>query len=545
MENKCKNCSQNFEITQDDRDFYKKIDVPEPTFCPDCRLQRRLSLRNERYLSKGKCDKCEKSIITFFREKEEFPIYCHDCWWSDDWDPLDYGQEYDFSRPFFDQFHELMMKVPKAGMLIYDCENSDYNTLLAYCKNAYMCAGTYYSEDIYYLTKSQKCKDCSDGIILDDCELVYYSVNSQNCYNCHHLINCKGCSESAYLDNCIGCKNCFMCSGLMNKEYHFKNQKYSKEDYEKLINEKMHLDQNDLMKEFQEFNQTILKKYQNQIQCENSSGNYLRNCKNAHESYDCINVEDSKYMVGCVNVNDCMDTTNHDEKVELAYEISTGGDRTVNTKLSFCPVVSSDCTYIYISMGISDCFGCDGLHKKEKYCILNKNYSKEDYFTLKDKIIEHMKKTEEYGEFFPSSLSLYPYNHSSAQDYFPLTKEQALKQGFKWQDKDPKEYKPATYKVPVSIKEVPDSVVDEILACEDCEKNYKIQPQELLLHKKINAPLSKKCSDCRQLEMQSWKNPRKLWDRNCDKCSVEIQTTYSPERPEKVYCEQCYLKEVV
>ncbi|MFC1810171.1 hypothetical protein ACFLZH_01605 [Patescibacteria group bacterium] len=541
----CKNCNNSFEVGDFDRDFYKKVDVPEPTFCPDCRLQRRLSLRNERYLSKNKCSKCKKDIITFFREKEEFPIYCHDCWWGDDWDPLSYGQDFDFSRPFFEQFHELMMKVPKAGLLVFECENSEYNTLLAYCKNSYMCAGTYYSEDVYYMTKSQKCKDCSDGLTVDDCELVYYSVNSQNCYNCHHLINSKGCSDCAYLDACIGCKNCFMCSGLRNKEFNFKNQQYSKEDYEKLVNEKMQIDQNELMKEFQDFNQTIPKKYQNQINCENCSGNYLKNCNNVHESYDCIGVEDSKYMFGSVNVNDSMDLTNHDEKVELCYEICTGGDRNVNTKFSFCPVVSPECTYVYICLNISDCFGCDGLHKREQYCILNKKYSKEEYFELRDKIIEHMKKTGEYGEFFPSSLSLYPYNHCAAQDLFPLTKEQALEQGYKWQDKDPKEYRPATYKVPASIKEVPDSVVDEILACEDCEKNYKIQTQELFLHRKIGAPLSKKCSDCRQLEMQSWKNPRKLWKRDCDKCSKKIQSTYSTDRPEKVYCEQCYLKEVV
>jgi len=539
----CKKCSANFEITDSDKDFYKKIDVPEPTFCPDCRLQRRLSLRNERYLNKNSCSKCKKPMITFFGEKEEFPIYCHECWWSDEWDPRDYGQDFDFNRPFFEQMHELMMKVPIAGLLVVNCENSDYNTLLAYCKNAYMCAGTYYSEDIYYMTKSQKCNDCSDGIIVDDCELVYYSVNSQNCYNCHHLINSKGCSESAYLDSCIGCKNCFMCSGLRNKEYHFKNQQYSKEEYEKLVEEKMLIDQNELMKEFKEFNQIIPKKYQNQINCENCSGDYLTNCNNVHEGYDCIGVEDAKYMVGCVNVNDCMDMTNHDEKVELCYEICTGGDRNTNTKFCFCPLENQDGTYNYLTMGTHDCFGCDGLHKKEKYCILNKQYSKEEYFEMKERIIEHMKKTGEYGEFFPSSLSLYPYNHSAAQDFFPLTKEQALAQGYKWQDKDPKEYQPATYQVPITIKEVPDSVVDEVLACENCGKNYRIQSQELLLHRKINAPLSKKCSDCRQLDMQSWKNPFRLWERKCDNCQAEIKTTYAPDRPEKVYCEKCYLNE--
>jgi len=41
------------------------------------------------------------------------------------------------------------------------------------------------------------------------------------------------------------------------------------------------------------------------------------------------------------------------------------------------------------------------------------------------------------------------------------------------------------------------------------------------------------------------RNPRKLYDRKCDKCSIDIKTTYSPERPEIVYCEECYNKEII
>jgi len=41
------------------------------------------------------------------------------------------------------------------------------------------------------------------------------------------------------------------------------------------------------------------------------------------------------------------------------------------------------------------------------------------------------------------------------------------------------------------------------------------------------------------------RNPRKLFERKCDKCGMEMITTYAPERLEKVYCEKCYEKEVV
>jgi CxxC-x17-CxxC domain-containing protein len=40
------------------------------------------------------------------------------------------------------------------------------------------------------------------------------------------------------------------------------------------------------------------------------------------------------------------------------------------------------------------------------------------------------------------------------------------------------------------------------------------------------------------------RNPRKLYERKCHKCDKEIKTTYSPDRKELVYCEECYNKEI-
>ncbi|MBU1935306.1 hypothetical protein KKF04_04580, partial [Patescibacteria group bacterium] len=39
-------------------------------------------------------------------------------------------------------------------------------------------------------------------------------------------------------------------------------------------------------------------------------------------------------------------------------------------------------------------------------------------------------------------------------------------------------------------------------------------------------------------------NSRKLYDRKCDECQTAIKTTYGPDHPEKVFCEECYFKAV-
>lgn len=544
-ETQCENCKIHFKITDSDREFYKKLEVPEPTFCPDCRQQRRLAFRNERYLFRRKCNLCEKEMLSFFLADEPFPVYCSDCWWSDKWDPLKYGRDFDFSRPFFEQFEELMMKVPKMGMLHYFIENSPYNTLLAFSKNTYMSPGSYYCDDCLYVRKSQYSTNCMNSNLLDHCELVAFSTNCKSCYNSHHLINCRNCTDCGFMADCVACENCFMCSGIVHKKFHFKNQPYPKEDYHRLVEGHMKRDSKELELEFKDFNKEIPKKYQNQIQCENSSGDYLQNCNNAENCYDCFDIEDSKYLFECVGVKDSMDLSLHDKDIELCYEICTGGDKDVRTKFGFCTCSSPDSSYLYSCLACLDCFGCDGLHSKEKYCIFNKKYSKDEYFKLRDKIIEHMKKTGEYGEFFPINLSLYPYNHTIAQDYYPLTKAEAIAKGYKWKDKDKTEYKNSTAELPFHIKDVPEGITKEILSCKECGKNYKIIEQELRLSKRMGIPLSHLCADCRQISLNKLKNPRKLWNRKCDKCDDPISTTYAPKQSEKVYCEKCYLKEIV
>ena len=155
-----------------------------------------------------------------------------------------------------------------------------------------------------------------------------------------------------------------------------------------------------------------------------------------------------------------------------------------------------------------------------------------------------MKKTGEWGEFFPITLSLQPYNYTVANDYFPLTEKTAKEKGITWKELPDIATSGIKTSVPNNIKETPSSITKEIIRCESCGKNYRIIAQELELSMKIDVPLSHYCANCRTLNLKNWKNPRKLWDRQCTKCSTSIQTTYSPDRPESVYCEKCYLEAV-
>ncbi len=578
MNKKCKNCGIDFEITEDDLKFYDKVSsvikgkkyaLPSPTHCPDCRLMRRLSFRNEKNLYKRKCDLCDKNGIFVFSENVKFPVYCVECFWSDKWDPLSFGSDYDFSRSFFEQFKELMDSVPKMGLYQLNNENSDFNSFLAYSKNVYMSPGTYFAEDSVYCRKSQYIKDSLNCSLVDNCELLEGSVNSSHCYSCNSSFNCRNCSNSSYIADCIGCTNCFMCSGLNKKNYCVKNKQYSKEEYEKLIKEKLQDGDEKLMNEFIEFNKTIPKKHQNQLNCENSSGDFIQNCKNAEMCFDAFNVQDSKYLVETEDVKDSMDLNMHDKNIELCYEMSCGGDSNYMSKFCFVSCLCPESEYLFSCFYANNCFGCDGIHSKVKNCILNKQYSEAEYQDLKAKIIEQMlgagrahgasaqveaesgfassSETEpkiEYGEFFPISISPFAYNETVANDYFPMTKDQVLNNGWKWKDIDPKEFSKSLFVLPEKIEDTKDDVLEHVFSCSDCGKNYKIVSLELNLSRKMKTSLSKKCSDCRQKDLMKFKNPKKLFDRNCSNCEAKMISVYSQNRLEKVYCEKCYLKEI-
>ncbi|MDP3970292.1 MAG: hypothetical protein Q8P90_01190, partial [bacterium] len=80
MKKQCKKCSIEFNISNKDKEFYTKISAPEPSMCPDCRMQKRMAYRNERVLYPSTCGMCKKSMLSMYKEEDGFLVYCLDCW---------------------------------------------------------------------------------------------------------------------------------------------------------------------------------------------------------------------------------------------------------------------------------------------------------------------------------------------------------------------------------------------------------------------------------------------------------------------------------
>ncbi len=553
-ENKiCLQCGANFQILDSDLDFYYKISpifndkvyqIPAPKLCSNCRKQRRLAFRNERKLYKRKCDLCNKDIISVCHKNANFPVYCQDCWWSDKWDTKDFGQDFDFKRGFFEQFNELQKKVPRWSNIVVNSENSDYCINCDATKNSYLIIASLNIEDCLYSTRLSNSKDCVDCYNLYKSELCYECMDSENIYNSTFCQNCKSCSDIDFCFDLQSCNNCFLCTNLRNKKFNILNQQYSEKDFFAEKNNLLKKNKDELWKIFKKFKLENYHRENVNIHSEDCLGDYLFNSKNLNQCFFVFNSEDCRFVTNSKNAINCHDCSDIDDQ-ENCYE--TGSSIWCNGTHFSENMSGNNSFYCMTSMYIDNCFACIGL-KKQKYCIFNKQYSKEEYEQLVPKIIEHMQKTGEWGEFFPISLSPFAYNETIAQNHFPSTKEGIISMNWKWkEEKDPipkvGKIIPANM-LPENINDIPDDVLNWNIKCAKTNRPYKIQKSELAFYRKMNLPIPRLHPDIRNKERIEKRNPQKLWERNCFSCNKKIQTTYSPDRAEKVLCEECYLKKI-
>ena len=560
MHYQCTLCSSSYEITPSDLSFYEKISpefgtkkysIPPPTLCPDCRLQRRLAWRVERNLYFRTCDLTGERIPSIIAPDSPHKAYHHEAWYGPKWSALDYGRDFDFSRPFFEQFSALMRDVPLLALNVIGVQNCEYVNQTGFSKNCYFTIEADENQDCMYSYRIFFSRSCVDCLEVVRSELLYECVDCDRSFHLFWSQLCTQCTDSSFLFDCRGCQHCFGCTGLRQKQYCLFNEQLKREQYEEAMRafdfcNPAHIEA--ARAQFEERKLAHPRKAFAGEQNDNVSGNYIYESKDSFDSFGLRGCRDCRYCNLIRSAKDCMDYFVWGEKAERIYECECCG---VNlSALSFCCDCwegSHDLLYCYqCVLSTAHCFGCVGI-QHGSYCILNKQYSEQEYEQLVPRIIEHMTRTGEYGEFFPAAIAPYAYNETTAEEYFPLTKAEVLGRGLRWKDDLPFTTGRETIgwdQISYDIRQVPDSITDVVLACEATGKNFRITSKELQFYRDQNLPIPHFHHDERHRRRTLVRNPRRLWDRQCAKCGKGIQTSYAPERPEIVYCEECYLKEV-
>lgn len=567
---KCRISGKDFFVTDKDLEFYDKISpvfggqkyrIPSPTLCSDERQKRRLAFRNERKLYHRKCDKTGNQIISIYSPDKPYKVYDQKVWWSDDWSPFDYGMKFDFERWFFEQFGELIQQVPLPASLGKNLENSDYTLHSSNLKNCYLAISVAgWGENLYYVHQANNSKNCIDCSYVYDSEYCYECVDTHRSYHTLCSQDCDNCRECIFCYDCKNCTNCLFCFNLRWKQYYIHNKQYTKEQYMiELGRFSITHDGVSLKGKIQQEKNTIIHRYIHWINNENCIWDYLNNCSWCFECFNYADGENLRYINtgrGSKDSYDCNYT---------AFGSTWGVWSTwcweclspFPAHYTWLSMYVWDCTNALYSNnchGSNDIFWCSSF-KKSHHCILNKSYSIQEYETLCGKIIDHMRSTGEWGEFFPHELSPFGYDETVAQEYFPMTESEVREKGWNWKWEEETSSYHWPYYTPLPISQYDERVVgfdvatknineclNWIIQCEIIGKPFKIIKQELAFYIENSIPIPTKHPDQRHRERIELRNPRNLCERTCSECHNDIVTTYLPDRSEKVVCEDCYRK---
>lgn len=591
----CKWTGKKFPIFQWDRDLLKKLSITigdknYPALIndlsPEARQQYKLMFKNERRLYKTVCALTWKSIISRISPESWLQVYSNEAWASDHRDYCEYWLDIDKNKSVFDHISMLVQTTPYQDLL-WSVSNVENNSVYTnHTADIFDCFYAFHCNTIEkscYINRCFRSKFLFDCLGTNDSEVCYQCINCEKMYKCFFCNASTNCHNSYYLDNCHGCYDCIGCVNLVNKQYYVFNKALSKAEYLKKLSE--------LQKDYYDatlvniFSTLVENSPHNQLHTINtvwSVGNYISNSKNVFLSQLVNECDTIRYWLDMDQAQDCFDVCGFGHESFLLYNSTQVGR--YSNHIYCCSTIGKGENLLYCieTKKSRNCFWCVNFKEKE-YCIFNKQYTKEEYEKLVPELIESMKADWTWLSFLSPESSPYPYNDTVANDSFPihtliingisqiinpqghgsvtvlepeniishaildLWGEEKIK--IRWRTQDNEVHIPkgtetiSTQDLP-TIQDVQDDILDKAILCETSGNPFRIVPLELDFYRTYGLPLPHKHFDIRhdeRLKKIAW---IQLYLRNCDKCWVEMLSVYPSDYQGKVYCEECYNKEI-
>lgn len=539
----CRISGETFEVSDLELSLRKRFDVEDlPAEKSIYRFQHLGSFWQHWNLHKRKCEKTQKNIVSVFSSFCPYPV-----WHKDEWTHSSNPPEakYDASRLFFEQAWDLFKTCPIPHNVGIRNENCEYTDDWWNSKNCYLCHSGYACQDLRYCYRVIETQNSQFCVFTTHSQLCADTIHCENCFESVYLLNCKQVRNSSFLYDCRNCSDCMFCFNLRNKKYCFGNKQLSQQEYEKKKSE-WDLRSIKTFEKAKDFFRQMMGKaaWHRALQIDNSEeaqGNYLNNTKNCKECFFFHDAEDCAHCVrGGIGVKSCLNFLSNGGNAELCFQTIGCGLDSYDIRNCFNAYNSKFCEYSAFLDRCEECFGCCGLVGK-KYHIFNKPYSKESYQILKKKIVENMKKSGEYGTFFPGKFSPCPYNESWSSIYWPLTEKEQEVFGYRKNDA------PDKTAYGGEKKEVPDKgsqeLVDQIFWDKISEKPFQIQKSDIDFSEKLGIPLPYTHYIRRLQENFKWMYfEGELRETKCAQSGKTIQTSWPKEYDGRILCEEEYLK---
>ncbi len=467
-------------------------DLPLPDTAPIEFLRQMACWGNLLNIYKSKSSFSGNAQLTRYNPELGFKICTPDEFWSLKIDNTEFGRPYDFNRPFFDQIYDLLRESYLIALNATNCEGSDFVNGAYGTKNSYLCFGVFHSEECLYSYMMHHCTNCIDCIDLNKCELCYDCFSMRNSYECRSCRMCNNCVECLFCEDCIGCQNCIFSFGLRNQQYCIANKRVTKEEYERFI-AGWELHKNTKVLEAKR-NLTALMQRENYvtntlINAEDSTGHFLTNVERVFNSFYTHDAHDCGHLLLSNNCSDFW--RGFAESAELGYQ-SGSYFKAYCTYNCYMDVGGTFNLYsLFMYNACEHCFGSVGLNKKS-YCILNKPYSKEEYFELVPRIIAHMKSTQEWGRFFPPHISPHYYQDAFCDEWIsPISLTDAAQRGYRVrvQEEVHTAQHLSSSTIADSIHAIDSTILDKTFSCTLTNRPFKFQKKEIDFYQRFSIPL--------------------------------------------------------
>lgn len=552
----CIRSGASFSVSPLEERLRSTLGAPAPLEHPRERARRLAAFNNYFNLYNGVCAATGEKLIQMFRPNSVHPVFSTPYWWSDSWDATSYGRPYDFSQHLFAQMRQLLNDVPQPALSVNYATNEDcaFVNGMSFSKSCYLCFLCVHCQDCTYCSSTWRSSDCVDCSSTYDSELCYDCVFATKCYDLRHAFNCSHCSQSAFLRNCIGCHECFGCTNMRQARYCFFNEQLSESSYRDRMAE-VRLDSRAATQrweqEFLRFAKRFPQPAVRGASALDSTGDFLEHCVSAERCFDCSELEDAVNCFKVTNSKNCVDLYSWGAGSEYVFNSCRVG--TTASHIWCCDLVyggTAEMEYCYCCFGCQNCFGCVGLRSKQ-YCILNRQYSKDEYFDLRGRIIAQMSTAAEiragrgYGEFFPYELSLYPYIDSDAMLFYPLDAATASRLSIPWEHPTPdtsRAAESASAELPDSVQDMPGNISEQVFRCESSHRPFRLSTRELNIHQKLRIPLSSLHWKTRMEERAARINFPELHDRFSDLSGQPLQTSFPPGSDWTVWSREEYEK---
>ncbi len=491
----CVLTNKRFVISQAEQEHIRKLeelhpllrvgDLPLPAIHPLELMRHMQSFVTITALYEGRSCISGVPLITRYQLERGYKVCTREEFWQDKVDNRVFGKEYDFSRSFFSQWYELSRQVYMLPLVQINCDNSPYVDACSNLKDCYMCFGAGESQNCYYCIKSRyplRNRDCVDCVGVLDCEACYSCVDcekcyaSQSCQDCVGAVNCFGCLDL------VGCQDCIGCVGLRQQKFCVFNQQYTDHEYYRL-KKRLKLDNYYArLHALEQCEKFIADQNHKKVHIkfsEASSGQYVVHCKNAYQCFLATHLEDCGWSTGANGKDgwraELLDGELAYNSVVIAGRLGYGNS--INT--------GSENFYSYMIFNSNSCFGSIML-KNNSYCILNKQYSKGEYYDLVPRIIAQMKETGEWGAFLPPQLSPHAYKDSQAAYWFDTEKEPRVTIE---RSRDVDIGTLLAGSLPEDNNYFATDILQKTIQCEVTGQLYRFDKQELAFYQQYHIPL--------------------------------------------------------